>query len=332
MQILFLVLLTGSSVLFIWNAVESLPAHLILPIPILLGLPYVFTYLTVCHKAHFITAANHQSRLHDWPYDHILFHPGVVCSTCNQIKPARSKHCSLCGHCVAKCDHHCPWVSNCLGRGNYRYFLGLLLSLGLLQLYGAYLSYFILSPYVIIDPSASFLSADYWNQLGNGVVVAVNEGGLSIAGVGLLAAATACLPLALLAYHLYLIWAGMTTNESQKWADWRDDMADGFVFRASRQALQTHNSLRKYGDRQSGNGHLMATNGHSASGNPALDSVGEPHVPWPKQSDVVLVRTNDGKPPTGQDALWTRVWHLSEVDNIYDLGAFENLKEVLKGH
>ena len=56
--------------------------------------------------------------------------------------------------------------------------------------------------------------------------------GLAFLGimVGMLAASTFLLPLGLLAYHCYLIWAGMTTNESQKWADWRDDMVDGVVF------------------------------------------------------------------------------------------------------
>ena len=157
-------------------------------------------------------------------------------------------------------------------------------------------------------------------------VISVNIGGLSIAGVGILAAATSALPLGLLGYHCYLIWAGMTTNESQKWADLRDDMADGIVFKGSREALSTHLRLKKYGDRADG-----LANGGS---NPALNSVefeNESDVPWPISSDQIVVRTQDGRPPFGQEALWGRVWSLADVHNLYDLGGWDNFVMILKG-
>lgn len=38
-------------------------------------------------------------------------------------KPERTHHCSICKTCIIKYDHHCPWLNQCVGLYNERYFV-----------------------------------------------------------------------------------------------------------------------------------------------------------------------------------------------------------------
>jgi hypothetical protein len=49
--------------------------------------------------------------------------PSRLCPACLTDKSMATTHCRQCDRCVVGLDHHCPWVHNCVGRGNRRLFV-----------------------------------------------------------------------------------------------------------------------------------------------------------------------------------------------------------------
>ena len=68
------------------------------------------------------------------------------CKLCKTHVLERTKHCGTCNKCVLVFDHHCKWLNNCIGQTNYRYFISLIISVGMLNLHqvGSSLAFIIL--------------------------------------------------------------------------------------------------------------------------------------------------------------------------------------------
>ncbi|EFA75606.1 Ankyrin repeat-containing protein AKR1 [Heterostelium album PN500] len=85
-----------------------------------------------------------------------------ICVTCFTNRPIRSKHCKVCKTCVARFDHHCIWINNCVGAKNHRLFILLLLSYNII----AVPIYYVTFKMFATDPNApAFTSGNYINSM-----------------------------------------------------------------------------------------------------------------------------------------------------------------------
>ncbi|KAF9116095.1 hypothetical protein BGX27_004893 [Mortierella sp. AM989] len=140
------------------------------------------------------------------------------------IRPARSKHCSLCNMCVARSDHHCGWINQCVGHKNHRYFILFLYSAVQVCWYGTYLITYIFTSRMYDTPMYKFLVATKrWDQLGSfknyHIFLYQMQTDRSLGALGVFATLAGLVIFIFLLYNIYLIATGVTTNESFKWED-----------------------------------------------------------------------------------------------------------------
>jgi palmitoyltransferase len=268
-------------------------------------LPYVFLYLAAHGDPGVITPATHARYMSHYPYDFTIFHPGQECRTCHLLKPPRSKHCTVCKRCVARLDHHCVFINNCVGYGNQHWFLLLLLSTAVLTSYGGALGLGLISE-TARARSSVFSLWKHPKHSWNDYCILLAYGIQADAGLGsvtLLAIMTSPLVWGLLGYHMYLIYCGTTTNESMKWQDWQAEMDDGFAFRRPLPTSRTRD--------------------------PTFEAR---WTRWPVEPVQILVRTENGEPPNDTsppgEGPWERVWNLRDIENIYDIGFWDNLTDI----
>lgn len=64
------------------------------------------------------------------------------CSSCYIFRGPAVSHCKKCDNCVDNFDHHCPWLGNCIGKNNYKFFMIFLIFFNLLVFINLFTSSF----------------------------------------------------------------------------------------------------------------------------------------------------------------------------------------------
>ncbi|KIJ62536.1 hypothetical protein HYDPIDRAFT_182622 [Hydnomerulius pinastri MD-312] len=131
-------------------------------------------------------------------HDDDYLSPVKWCRKCWAPRPERTHHCGLCGRCVLKMDHHCPWLGGkCVGHRTYPAFFHFISCITLLSAYIALIAgrafwWSFNNPNSVLDQATPvhelFLTAA-------GVIFALVVGSFTI-------------------YHMYLISTNQTTLES----------------------------------------------------------------------------------------------------------------------
>eukprot|EP00928_Gymnodinium_smaydae_P066222 TRINITY_DN49261_c0_g1_i1.p1 TRINITY_DN49261_c0_g1~~TRINITY_DN49261_c0_g1_i1.p1 ORF type:complete len:382 (+),score=44.97 TRINITY_DN49261_c0_g1_i1:174-1319(+) len=226
-QLFYLLIVGGGYIVFVYYGYPHLPNKYVGAehkyAGFLVFLCCISTWWKACRTdPGMVTPENVDNFLEHYKFDEIIF-SAHECETCQLVKPARSKHCSLCNTCVCRFDHHCIWINNCVGVGNHKWFLSFLFFHVVIAFYGAGLVTVIMYEIVArkdllnavyVDPvtkekhKASYLIVFQYLLATDGPMLFI----------GILCLVMGAVLCGFLLWHLNLVRTGTTTNELSKWS------------------------------------------------------------------------------------------------------------------
>jgi len=259
-----------------------------------------------------VNSKNFGDHLVKYPFDNVLY-THKMCDTCKIIRPPRSKHCSLCKRCVARFDHHCPWINSDVGAGNLWKFLVFLFSTGAVCSYCAYLCFYVL--YGILEQN------QIWNA-----VIRTSAGDIPVTwshiiqyltyyngilvGLGAFCALISLVLYGFWGYHCFLISKNTTTNETFKWDDIKD-----FITQREKKLISDPKNEKHNKQNQPKSGSAEPNSAKSGSGkNSKKTSTG----------NIEKEQIEEKKITQKSEPNWTR----ESLRNIYNNGITRNFYEV----